>query len=471
MALQNIGAGNRDDAFYRYKMPKLITKIEGRGNGIKTNVVNMVDVAKALARHPAYTTKYFGCELGAQSKFDEKTGTSIVNGAHDTTKLAALLENFIKKYVQCYGCGNPETEVVITKTQLITLKCAACGFLSDVDMRDKLTTFILKNPPEQKKGGKKDRALRRAEKERLKEGEAADEQLKKLKREALKKSKSVSDDKTAPKKKHGSDDEEFSPSASQADEEETLGDEEDDVQWSTDTSAEAAQRRILEQLTTATSEMVILGNGVDKSEASPRAKTPKDTPSSKPKLLKKTSSKKSEPDEDSKDPESPKAEEPSPREKLVNDFRQCLKKGMTPAQLAVHLQSKVKPKSEAMDAYFVALFEGCGKGLHKEISKKKSYLDAAVQDEVSQKELLSAIESFCSDLPANASKEIALLLKVLYDEEILEEEQILFWYDAVPAAANGSVAVSKGASVRKSARPFVDWLRSAEAESEEDDEE
>ncbi|KAL1827901.1 hypothetical protein ACET3Z_006313 [Daucus carota] len=48
MALQNIGAGNKDDAFYMYKMPRMITKIEGRGNGIKTNVVNMVDIAKAL---------------------------------------------------------------------------------------------------------------------------------------------------------------------------------------------------------------------------------------------------------------------------------------------------------------------------------------------------------------------------------------------------------------------------------------
>ena len=176
MALLNIGASNSDDAFYRYKMPKMVTKIEGRGNGIKTNVVNMVDVAKALARPAAYTTKYFGNELGAQSKFDEKTGVSLVNGAHDTAKLAGLLENFIKKYVQCYGCGNPETEILITKSQMVQLKCAACGFVSDVDMRDKLTTFILKNPPEPMKGSKNKKAMRRAEKERLKEGEAADEE-------------------------------------------------------------------------------------------------------------------------------------------------------------------------------------------------------------------------------------------------------------------------------------------------------
>ncbi|CAJ2651807.1 unnamed protein product [Trifolium pratense] len=60
------------------------------------------------------------------------------------------------------------------------MKCAACGFVSDVDMRDKLTTFIIKNPPETKKSSKDKKAMRRAEKERLKElGEAADEELKK----------------------------------------------------------------------------------------------------------------------------------------------------------------------------------------------------------------------------------------------------------------------------------------------------
>lgn len=112
------------------------------------------------------------------------------------------------------------------------------------------------------------------------------------------------------------------------------------------------------------------------------------------------------------------------------------------------------------------------KGLHKEISKKKAYLDTVVQDETSQKHLLAAIETFCAALPLNASKEIALLLKVLYDAEILEEEQILLWYDAVPSgksSANGSGAGSKAACVRKSALPFIDWLRSAEAESEEDE--
>jgi translation initiation factor 5 len=40
------------DVNYRYKMPKMILKIEGKGNGIKTNITNLVDVAEALRLDP-----------------------------------------------------------------------------------------------------------------------------------------------------------------------------------------------------------------------------------------------------------------------------------------------------------------------------------------------------------------------------------------------------------------------------------
>jgi translation initiation factor 5 len=51
MASLNIG-GDKADASFRYKMPRMQTKIEGRGNGIKTVILNMADVAKALNVDP-----------------------------------------------------------------------------------------------------------------------------------------------------------------------------------------------------------------------------------------------------------------------------------------------------------------------------------------------------------------------------------------------------------------------------------
>ena len=41
---------NITDPFYRYKMPKLQAKVEGKGNGIKTVIVNMTEIAKSLER-------------------------------------------------------------------------------------------------------------------------------------------------------------------------------------------------------------------------------------------------------------------------------------------------------------------------------------------------------------------------------------------------------------------------------------
>ncbi|MCD7456402.1 hypothetical protein HAX54_031634 [Datura stramonium] len=444
MALQNIGAANSDDAFYRYKMPRMITKIEGRGNGIKTNVVNMVDIAKALARPASYTTKHFGCELGAQSKFDEKTGTSLVNGAHDTAKLAGLLEIFIKKYVQCYGCGNPETEIIITKNQMIQLKCAACGFISDVDMRDKLTTFILKNPPESKKGAKDKKAMRRAEKERLKEGEVADEELKKLKKETKKKvpSKEASVKPTSKKKASGSDEDHASPPKRHVNIREEEDEEEDDVQWQTDTSMEAAKQRIQEQLNAVTAEMVMLST--NETEKKPKAATSKAVSAS------------------SKD--DPKAENGQRiSETLVEEVKVHLKKGVTASQFRSLLGSLSGSPQDIVTAVYEALLDGVEKGFAKELIKKKGYLLASVgQEDGSQLRLLRALEEFCGKSNPAAVKEVALVLKALYDADVLEEEFIVQWYQ------EGVAGVEKDSKIWKNVKPFVDWLQSAESESEED---
>ncbi|CAG0917408.1 unnamed protein product [Notodromas monacha] len=147
MATLNVNR-NVTDAFYRYKMPRIMAKVEGKGNGIRTVIINMVEVARSLGRPPTYTTKYFGCELGALTKVDLKNDRYIVNGAHEANRLQTLLDGFIKEYVLCRACDNPETVLRVSqKKGTITKTCKACGNLSHVDLTLKLTAFIFKNPP------------------------------------------------------------------------------------------------------------------------------------------------------------------------------------------------------------------------------------------------------------------------------------------------------------------------------------
>ncbi|KAA1069596.1 hypothetical protein PGT21_028964 [Puccinia graminis f. sp. tritici] len=164
VGIVNIGKDARGDMFHRYKMPVLQVKVEGKGNGIKTVIPNMSDIARALARPPTYTTKFFGCELGAQTTFDEKYDRYIVNGAHQADRLRELLDVFIDKFVLCSSCKNPETELMIVgRDELIWRDCKACGHRGHVDNRHKLCTFILKNPPESsKKKSKRDKKAAKA---------------------------------------------------------------------------------------------------------------------------------------------------------------------------------------------------------------------------------------------------------------------------------------------------------------------
>lgn len=167
MATINIRSDVKDP-FYRYKMEKLQSKIEGKGNGIKTVIVNLSSVANSLARPGAYVIKYFGFELGAQTNSNPADDRWIINGAHEASKLQDYLDGFINKFVLCKKCKNPETEVVI-KDGHIVLDCKACGQRSDVDLRLKLSGFILKNQP---KTGKKNKADKKAARKAKQNGNA-----------------------------------------------------------------------------------------------------------------------------------------------------------------------------------------------------------------------------------------------------------------------------------------------------------
>mmetsp|Transcript_40084 Transcript_40084/g.102574 ORF Transcript_40084/g.102574 Transcript_40084/m.102574 type:complete len:482 (+) Transcript_40084:573-2018(+) len=481
--MQNIGASNQGDAFYRYKMPRLQTKIEGRGNGIKTNVMNNVEVAKALERPPAYLIKYYGCELGAQTKYDDKTGTSIVNGAHQTATIADLLEGFIKKYVQCYSCGNPETVVNIDKKDFIFLKCKACGAVSDVDMRHKLNTFILKNPPEAKvsKAEKKIRN-KMAEATGVDIDDDASERKKEKKAKKEKKEKKEKKDKKdrKDKKKTGSGSEEeddLDPSMRSelagAPDVEDEEDEEEETEWMTDTSAAAVAARVQAQLTGATASMVTVGNLEEEIAAKKKAdKEARKAEKAARKAAKEAAKKMNDlsvngssgsgsegngdGDDDDDDDD---IDVPALREYILS------RSAEDAATALAKMEVPGGPVGTARLMWDV-IFGGDEEPLSGKIADKAEYIKAHLSDANSQLIMLGGLEHYVTVAAPEQIKELPKVLKVLYDDDLCEEEVILAWNKRTAIAEPAGVTEKQAEAARLVATPIIKWLEEADEDSD-----
>nr|ADI46929.1 EIF5Bbm [Volvox carteri f. nagariensis] len=465
--MQNIGAANADDAFYRYKMPKLQAKIEGRGNGIKTNIVNNVEIAKALERPPEYVLKYYGCELGAQTNFDKASGTSIVNGAHDTRKLSELLEAFIKKYVCCYSCNNPETQIKIKKEN-IYLKCKACGFISDVDPRHKLNTFILKNPPDNKLK-KEEQKLKKAEEERVKDAEALGEKDKKERKKKEKEKK----DKKEKKRKEGkeSEDKEQGERGTEGEEEDAEDDGDDGVVWMTDTSTEAANRRAQEQLTAATAAMVTLGN-LEADQEPVRRKVEREA-------------RKLASDEWKKTDENRQTGDTA----CATATLQAQAAGLVSSDPVVRLRALLSEKDTSTIVREVRSLVGVEGGLAGKmrvlyeavlvesdvkmdqlLKTRRSVFAQFAQDSQHQLAQLIALEYLFAVAAPGRIKEAPYALKMMYELDLVEEDVIIAWAQKGDAGKLLSVPAEGSKAVRKAVQPVVDWLKHQEEDDDDDDE-
>lgn len=248
----NIPTSNTDPQ-YRYKMPRLIAKTEGRGNGIKTSVMNCKEIAAAVHRPPDYLMKWWGYELCAKASYTDKEGEGVralVTGSHQMADLQQSLDKFLATYVLCPVCGLPEMNLKIKKKEeKINGECNACGFndyLKDATCH-KMAGYVLKNPPEGEKltgSAKKDKKQKDAkkgddegDKKKKKKNRHADEEEEEedLDDEKAEKKKKKKEKKEKKSKKKGGDgsDGEGDPVAKKdkgsSSEEETLGHKDEDV--------------------------------------------------------------------------------------------------------------------------------------------------------------------------------------------------------------------------------------------------
>mmetsp|Transcript_2818 Transcript_2818/g.8104 ORF Transcript_2818/g.8104 Transcript_2818/m.8104 type:complete len:401 (-) Transcript_2818:1118-2320(-) len=395
----NIGGG--DDPSYRYKMPRVQGKIEGRGNGIKTVIVNAGDVSRALKRPPEYLTKYCAVELGAVSKYDKAQAAGTVNGAHDTEVLQQLVHKFVKQFVLCPRCNLPETSMQVDKKGNIMFDCKACGNRSMADMGHRLCTFILKNPPDEKGGIKDETATGKAGKKTKEERRAA--------KAAKSRGEEVDD---------GDDDEEEEPAEAKPVEVAAM-------------AAPSAVAPPMKQM----SDMNMSTTAEEELEA--------------------------ELEED--------------RQAIAAKVEQIMEEAETLDQTVAALSGLREEMGiggeDLLGFVFESVFtEDILKDKEVEASTK---LFAKLQGLCSKPKtahqvILVCIEGLCGERHEDALlKKTPLILKAFYDVDLLEEEAIIKWFDK--KSKSGKREVSK--KVKKAAEPFVTWLKEADEESEEEDDE
>ena len=135
------------DPHYRYKMPRIQTTTQGSGNGIKTNWVNLPDVASALKVPLEYPIKFIARELGSNT--DTKSNSYLINGSHGVEQMQELLDKFIRKYVLCPKCHLPEIhgKIRVGKKNEIKCTCRSCGATSKLDSEHSFASYIKTNPP------------------------------------------------------------------------------------------------------------------------------------------------------------------------------------------------------------------------------------------------------------------------------------------------------------------------------------
>jgi len=424
MATINIRSDVKDP-FYRYKMERLQSKIEGKGNGIKTVIVNLSSVAQSLARPGSYVIKYFGIELGAQTNTNPTDDRWIINGAHEASKLQDYLDDFINKFVLCKKCKNPETDVVI-KDGNILLDCKACGQRSNVDLRLKLSGFILKNQP---KKGKKDKSEKKAARKAKQNGNGDAEENGSGGDENSENGSNGQGDVAI---EAGSDDEMTRRIKAEAQDLDAAPVVVKDDEWTVDMSAEAVKAR-QQQLPDDLKQKLVFGG-----------------------------------DEDDEDGEGGGNSNYDLLGTWIDEEAKAKGSVSKVEDVAIYLKAKelgIESKHRTLLVLVQTIFDD---DIAKQIPKRSPMLKNMVTSEKHEKALLGGVERFIG-LRGKENPDIynltSKILMLLYNEDILSEEVITKWGTR---ASKKYIDLPTSKKVRKSAETFLTWL--AEAESDDDSE-
>jgi len=109
----------------RFKIPIVETMIQGN----QTIIKNFSQISETLRRDPKHLLKYLTRELATPAGLDNVR--AIFQSKLPQKLMQQKLESYVKEYVFCKECGQPDTQL-IREDRIIFLKCEACGAKASV---------------------------------------------------------------------------------------------------------------------------------------------------------------------------------------------------------------------------------------------------------------------------------------------------------------------------------------------------
>jgi len=101
-----------------------IPQIEGELQGTRLIVKNFKKIADYLKRDPKHLAKYLMLSLATSGSIEEDA--LVLNTKVRREIVQQKLEEYIKKYVFCKVCGEPDTKL-IKEDRIYFIQCEACG--------------------------------------------------------------------------------------------------------------------------------------------------------------------------------------------------------------------------------------------------------------------------------------------------------------------------------------------------------
>lgn len=448
----------------RYKMPAVLVKVEGGGGATKTVVINCAQIAAALHTEAAYVMKWLSLELSVPL---HNVHPHALKGDKPAPVLQKCLQKFIAAFVLCPACGLPELKLTCEPEEplkgrgkhagpQLRYDCASCaqghGYVRAGDAQSpesKLRKWMIAHPPVTRDRSTADAAVA-AKADAL--AAEADQAAARIARRG------------GAKKRSGD------------------GDEDDGVEWFTDTSAEAVKKRQTEELASLGAAPAAAGAAAATKADAAAAKV--DAPA--PAAGQGGDTKPAAPavgaaaalvDAKVEDPVLALSAYVRAAKRSADDIvgewkRVCVARGLGTAatvdpalqqqRIGVLLRGSLR-YGDAKDLKTVArqIATDAGDPTPVAVALRKGLGATAA----AQRMALNELEHLLSTGVPKLLPYTPHVLKALFEADVCSEAAIVAWA-AAPAQANAAVKPDAAKAVRLKASPFVEWLQTAESDDE-----